>query len=75
MFLLLTGLLGQHELWKSDLHKKTKGGTDSDLVELSEIGQDKTKRAVCGTARPCSQGLNYLEGKVSLCNKEEHCRR
>lgn len=32
MFLLLTGLLGQHELWKSDLHKKTKGGTDSDLA-------------------------------------------
>lgn len=71
MFLLLTGPQGQHELSKSDLHCfenwKTKGAQIRIWrEELSERGQDETKKAVCRTAQPCSQALDYLEDKVSL---------
>lgn len=57
----------------SSLLKTRRESTGSDLARrIVQEWAEKTKRGVFRMAQPCPQGMNYLEDKVSLCNKGEH---
>lgn len=60
----------------SSLLKTGRESTGSDLARrIVQEWAEKTKRGVFRMAQPCPQGMNYLEDKVSLCNKGEHFRQ